>query len=124
MCPITQPPPPLVAGFLYPPQHILRDERKRERIAVREAHNALAMQPVVERTTQLVNSFRDDFIKEGWTAITTVKMDHVIDTIIRHVEADHTDLLVVGSRPLSKHDRLRGREDKSRGSGPWCGGLF
>jgi len=67
---------------------------------------AALMQPVVERTTQLVNSFRDDFIKEGWTAITTVKMDHVIDTIIRHVEADHTDLLVVGSRPLSKHERL------------------
>lgn len=67
---------------------------------------AALMQPVVERTTQLVNSFREDFIKEGWTATITVKMDHVIDTIIKHVEADHTDLLVVGSRPFTKHERL------------------
>jgi nucleotide-binding universal stress UspA family protein len=67
---------------------------------------AALMQPVIERTTRLVDSFRDDFIKEGWTATTMVKMDHVIDTIIKHVEADHTDLLVVGSRPLTKSERL------------------
>ena len=30
----------------------------------------------------------------------------VIDTIIKHVEADGTDLLVVGSRPLTKSERL------------------
>jgi nucleotide-binding universal stress UspA family protein len=64
------------------------------------------MQPVIERTTRLVNSFRDDFIKEGRTATTMVHMDHVIETIIKHVEADRTDLLVVGSRRLTKSERL------------------
>jgi nucleotide-binding universal stress UspA family protein len=63
-------------------------------------------QPVMERATRLVNSFRDDFIKEGWTATTQVQMDHVIDTIVKHVEADHADLLVVGSRRLTKSERL------------------
>ena len=64
------------------------------------------MQPVIERATRLVNSFRDDFIQDGRTATTKVQMDHVIDTIIKHVEADHADLLVVGSRRLSKSERL------------------
>jgi nucleotide-binding universal stress UspA family protein len=64
------------------------------------------MEPVIERTTRMINSLRDDFIKEGWTATTTVKMDHVIDTIIKHVEADDTDLLVVGSRRLTRSERL------------------
>lgn len=64
------------------------------------------MQPVIERTTRLVNCFRDDFIAEGRTATTRVHMDHVIDTIIKHVEADHADLLVVGSRRLTKSERL------------------
>jgi len=63
-------------------------------------------QPVMERTTKLVNSLRDDFIKEGHTATTAVQMDHVIDTIVKHVEADHADLLVVGSRALTKSERL------------------
>jgi nucleotide-binding universal stress UspA family protein len=63
-------------------------------------------QPVMERTTKLVDSLRDDFIKEGHTATTTVKMDHVIDTIVKHIEADHADLLVVGSRRLTKSERL------------------
>jgi nucleotide-binding universal stress UspA family protein len=63
-------------------------------------------QPVMERTTKLVDSLRDDFIKEGRTATTTVKMDHVIDTIVKHIEADHADLLVVGSRRLTKSERL------------------
>jgi nucleotide-binding universal stress UspA family protein len=67
---------------------------------------AALMQPVIERTTRLVDSFRDDFIKEGWTATIMVKMDHVIDTIVKHVEADHSDLLVVGARPLTKSERL------------------
>ena len=64
------------------------------------------IQPVMERTTKLVNSLRDDFIKEGLTATTAVQMDHVIDTIVKHVEADHADLLVVGSRALTKSERL------------------
>lgn len=64
------------------------------------------IEPVMERTTKLVNSLRDDFIKEGLTATTAVQMDHVIDTIVKHVEADHADLLVVGSRALTKSERL------------------
>ena len=63
-------------------------------------------EPVMERTTKLVNSLRDDFIKEGNTATTVVQMDHVIDTIVKHVEANHADLLVVGSRALTKSERL------------------
>jgi nucleotide-binding universal stress UspA family protein len=63
-------------------------------------------QPVMEGTTRLVTSVREEFIKEGWTATTQVHMDHVIDTIIKQVEADHADLLVVGSRRLAKSERL------------------
>jgi nucleotide-binding universal stress UspA family protein len=64
------------------------------------------MQPVIDQTTRLVNSFRDDFVNEGRTATTKVHMDHVIDTIIKSVEGDHSDLLVVGSRQLTKSERL------------------
>ena len=63
-------------------------------------------QPVIERTTTLVNSMRDDFIKEGQSVTTAVQMGHVIDTIVKHLEADHADLLVVGSRTLTKSERL------------------
>jgi len=63
-------------------------------------------QPVVERATRLVTSLRDDFVKEGYTVETDVQMDHVIDTIVRHVETTHTDLLVIGSRELTRHERL------------------
>ena len=64
------------------------------------------MQPVIERMTRLVNSFRGDFIKDGRTATTKAQVGHVIDTIIKHVEADHADLLVVGSRRLTKSEQL------------------
>ena len=62
-------------------------------------------EPVKVRTLNLVNSFRDAFIKEGLSATTAVHMDHVIDTIVKHVEADDADLLVVGSRRLTKTER-------------------
>jgi len=64
------------------------------------------MQPVIERTTRLVNSFRGDFIKDGRTATTKAQIGHVIDTIIKHVETDHAGLLVVGSRRLTQNERL------------------
>src|SRR5512147_657549 len=48
--------------------------------------------PVVEQATRLVTSLRDDFLKEGYAVETDVKMDHVIDTIVKHVEANHADL--------------------------------
>ena len=63
-------------------------------------------QPVVERATKLVASLRDEFVKDGYAVVTDVQMDHVIDTIIKHVEADHADLLVIGSRDLTKSERL------------------
>jgi nucleotide-binding universal stress UspA family protein len=64
------------------------------------------MEPVMERTSRMISTLRDEFIKEGWTAATKVQMDHVIDSIVKHVEADSTDLLVVGSRRLTKSERL------------------
>ncbi|MBL8073887.1 MAG: universal stress protein, partial [Nitrospira sp.] len=33
-------------------------------------------------------------------------MDHVIDTIVKYVEASHDQLLVIGSRDLTKSERL------------------
>jgi len=33
-------------------------------------------------------------------------MDHVIDSIVKYVKANHADLLVIGSRELTKSERL------------------
>jgi len=63
-------------------------------------------QPVMDQATSLVNAMRDDFIKDGYPAVTHVRMNHVIDTIVKHVEAEHDDLLVFGSRELTKTERL------------------
>lgn len=63
-------------------------------------------EPVMERATSLVNALRDDFIKEGYPVVTQVRMNHVIDTIVKQVEANHDDLLVIGSRDLTKRERL------------------
>jgi nucleotide-binding universal stress UspA family protein len=62
--------------------------------------------PARERAATLVNRLRDDFIKDGFSVVTKVQMDHVIDTIVKHVEAEHDDLLVIGSRELSRTERL------------------
>ena len=62
--------------------------------------------PVVERATKLVTTLRDEFLKEGYAVDTDVQMDHVIDTIVKQVEATHADLLVIGSRDLTKSERL------------------
>jgi len=63
-------------------------------------------QPALERATRLVTTMRDEFLKEGYGVVSDVKMDHVIDTIVTQVEADHADLLVIGSRELTKSERL------------------
>ena len=63
-------------------------------------------QPVIDRATRLVNALRDEFIKDGFSAVTQVHMDHVIDTIVKYVEASHDQLLVIGSRDLTKSERL------------------
>ena len=71
-----------------------------------EAQLASLTKPVMDRATTLVNAFRDDFIKDGYQAVPHVQMNHVIDTIVKHVEAEHADLLVFGSRELTKTERL------------------
>ncbi|TKB67652.1 MAG: universal stress protein [Nitrospira sp.] len=84
-------------------------ERPVTDLAVRylsKAQVAELERPVLERTTRLVASLRDEFLKEGYAAVTAVQMDHVIDTIVKQVEADHADLLVIGSRDLTKSERL------------------
>ena len=64
------------------------------------------LHPVIEQSTRLVNSMRDEFIKEGLTAITKVPMGHIIETIIKAVESDRSNVLVVGSRRMTKSERL------------------
>jgi len=49
---------------------------------------------------------REEFLKDGYAVVTDVQMDHVIDTIVKQVAATQADLLVIGSRELSKDERL------------------
>jgi nucleotide-binding universal stress UspA family protein len=84
-------------------------ERPVTDLAVRylsKAQVAELERPVLERAMRLVAALRDEFLKEGYAVVTDVQMDHVIDTIVKHVEADHADLLVIGSRDLTKSERL------------------
>ncbi len=84
-------------------------ERPVTDLAVRylsKAQVAELERPVVDRATKLVASLRDEFLKDGYAVDTDVQMDHVIDTIVKHVEANHADLLVIGSRDLTKSERL------------------
>jgi nucleotide-binding universal stress UspA family protein len=84
-------------------------ERPVTDLAVRylaKAQVALLEQPVVERATRLVTALREDFLKEGYAVVTDVQMDHVIDSIVKRVETDHADLLAIGSRELTKSERL------------------
>lgn len=62
--------------------------------------------PVMDRALALVNALREEFIKEGVPVTTKVRMNHVIDTIVKEVETHHEDLLVIGSRELTKSERL------------------
>ena len=71
-----------------------------------ESQLAELKQPVIERATKLVNTLRDQCIKDGFSAVTQIHMDHVIDTIVKHVQASHDQLLVIGSRELTKSERL------------------
>ena len=84
-------------------------ERPVTDLAVRylsKAHVAELERPVIERATKLVTALRDEFLKEGYAVATEVRMDHVIETIVKHVEAHQTDLLVIGSRDLTRSERL------------------
>ena len=83
-------------------------ERPVTDLAVRylsKAQVAELERPVVERATRLVGTLREDFLKEGFAVVTDVQMDHVIDSIVKQVEATHADLLVIGSRDLTKSER-------------------
>ena len=71
-----------------------------------ESQLAELTEPVLAHAAALVDSLRDEFIKDGHTATAKVQMDHVIDTIVKHVEAERSDLLVVGSRTMTKTERL------------------
>lgn len=71
-----------------------------------ESQLAELKQPVMERATALVNGLRDDFIKEGYPVVTQIQMNHVIDTIVKCIEANHDQLLVIGARDLTKTERL------------------
>lgn len=71
-----------------------------------ESQLAALTQPVMDRAVSLVNALRNDFIKDGYPTVTRVRMNHVIETIVKHVEAEGDDLLVIGSRELTKTERL------------------
>lgn len=62
--------------------------------------------PIMERATTFVNGLRDEFIKGGYSVATQVRMDHVIETVVKHVETNCDELLVIGSRDLTKNERL------------------
>ena len=84
-------------------------ERPATDLAVRylsKAQVAELERPVVERATRLVTTIRDEFLKAGYGVVSDVQMGHVVDTIVTQVEADHADLLVIGSRVLTKSERL------------------
>lgn len=70
-----------------------------------ESQLAELKRPVMERATRVVNALRDEFLKEGFPVVTQVQMDHVIDTIVKYVETNHDQLLVVGSRNLTKSEQ-------------------
>jgi nucleotide-binding universal stress UspA family protein len=71
-----------------------------------ESQLAELTKPVMDRALMLVNALREDFIKDGYPVVTQVLMNHVIDTIVKYVEANHDELLVIGSRDLTKSEQL------------------
>ncbi len=71
-----------------------------------ESQLAALTKPVMERATTFVNGLRNEFIKDGFPVVTEIQMGHVIDTIVKHVEANRDELLVIGSRDLTKSERL------------------
>lgn len=71
-----------------------------------ESQLAELTRPVMEQAATLVNSVRNTFIKDGFLVVTQVQMNHVIETIVKHIEANRDDLLVIGSRDLTKSERL------------------
>lgn len=71
-----------------------------------EKEQQALMRPALERAEQLVAGMREELLKEGYAVVTDVQSNHVTDSIIKQAEADRTDLLVIGSRALTKSERL------------------
>lgn len=71
-----------------------------------ESQLAELKRPALERATVLVNTLRDEFIEDGYPVVTQIEMNHVIDTIVKHVQANHDQLLVIGSRNMTKTEKL------------------
>jgi len=71
-----------------------------------ESQLAELTKPVMDRAIAFVNSMRDDFIKDGFLVETQVRMNHVIETIVTHVEAKRDEILVIGARNLTRSERL------------------
>ena len=72
-----------------------------------ESQLAELTEPVMERTRAFINGLRNDFIKEGFPVVTEVQMGHVIDTVVKYVETNRDELLVIGARNLTKSERLQ-----------------
>ncbi len=70
-----------------------------------ESQLAELTEPVLARAAALVNALRNDFIKNGYTVVTKVQIDHVVDTIVKYIEAERVHLLVIGSRALTPSER-------------------
>lgn len=71
-----------------------------------ESQLAALTGPAMERAADLMDTLHSEFLKDGYAVTTVVRMDHVIDTIVKQVEGDRSDLLVIGSRELSRTERL------------------
>lgn len=71
-----------------------------------ESQQAELIEPALTHAQHLVQALRTDFIKEGIPVSTKVTVNHVIASIVQHVEARQPDLLVLGARPLTKSERL------------------
>jgi nucleotide-binding universal stress UspA family protein len=54
-----------------------------------------------------VADMREDFLKEGYTVITEIQQNHVVDRIMKLAQDGRADLLVVGARGLSNQERLQ-----------------
>ena len=71
-----------------------------------ESERKAFLRPHIEQAERLVADIRQDFLKEGYAVFTDVQQNHIVDHIIKRVDAGLTDLLVVGARGLSHRERL------------------
>ncbi|WHZ24365.1 MAG: Universal stress protein family [Nitrospira sp.] len=63
--------------------------------------------PKRQAAEQTVEKLRNRFLREGYAVTTQVRIDHVTDSLIRQAASAQVDLLVAGSRGLTKSERLR-----------------